>query len=91
LKIKSKKEIEYFLDQFPQYAEWDQEGKKHYYCFVEKETDYVVTLMKYENDTFTIHRRNDQWYEELESEIPKQEIVKLIWNHRGIINKQIEG
>ena len=88
--IRSKKEITEFLNRFHDFAILDDGGEKYYFCFDEKATGNIVTLMKYKDNSFTINRRNEEWHDNGEFSITREDLGKLIWENHREINKNIQ-
>lgn len=76
--IKSHKDADHFLYVFERYAKWD--GSKHYIKLP------GITLMKYPDNSYTFHRKNES-FEDIK-EWPLDHIT--IYKNRSIINAYIK-
>ncbi|MCP3764840.1 hypothetical protein NLX67_21200 [Domibacillus sp. A3M-37] len=88
--LKSKKDIEQFSADFPQIAFYDEQGKKNYFVFEDKQRNGQWTLM-FSNDknVWTIHGKGDTYCDPDEKLLEPKETVQFIWNNRGSVNKAL--
>lgn len=91
LTIKSKKDITAFLEQFANIASYDEAGQKHYFVFDEKKRGGQCTLMKTADGCWTTHEKGEDYCDPDEVEQSEEEVVKLIWNNRGAVNRVLRN
>jgi hypothetical protein len=85
--IKKKENILEFLENFSLFAARD--FHKDYFVFRSKHGG-VITLMKYNDNSFSYHRKNEMYWDLYET--PFDEVIKIerfVWEHRKGINKKI--
>jgi len=87
--IRTKKEVMNFISTFADVAKYDEQGKKHYLVFEDSERNGQWTLMRYADDTFTIHGRGDTYCDETERQLESAELQKFIWQWRKSINASL--
>lgn len=84
--IRSRKDIESFLTNFNQFADFDATGMKHYFIFDDLDREGLWTLMKYKDDSFSIHGKGKTYCDEEECFLSHEELTKLLWNNRKAVN-----
>ena len=88
--LKSKKDIEQFLDGFRRISLYDEQGNKHYFVFEDKKRDGQWTLMLNEwTKTWTLHGKGCTYCDPGEQLLEPTEIVQFIWKNRGSVNKAL--
>lgn len=87
--IRRKKEITDFIKNFEIYADWD--GSKHYLSINTLNPNGTLTIMKYHNQTFTYHRKNDLYWDINEIEAENDILIDIIWGFRKAINQSIKA
>lgn len=86
--LKSKKDIEQFSTDFPQIASYDEQGKKHYFVFEDKQRNGQWTLMFSDDQkAWTVHGKGETYCDPDEKLLEQKEVVQFIWNNRGSVNK----
>lgn len=90
MKIRSKKDAREVVERFEEFFKFDNPGQKYYVYFQEKGTANTLTIMKYPYNIITLNRRGEDWAENGESLITKDECIELIWKNRAEINTIIE-
>ncbi|WP_273849914.1 hypothetical protein [Guptibacillus spartinae] len=84
--IKRKADVEALLKAFDQFAEFDQLGQKHYFVFEDTEKDGRCTVMKYENESFSIHCKGASYCDSEEVFLEIDELINLLWKRRKAVN-----
>jgi hypothetical protein len=87
MKIKKKADVPYFLTYFSYFAE--SEVDKLYFTFP-WEHNGTITIMKYLDGTYSIHRKNDLMWDLHEVIFTEKEIENVIWAKRRFINPVIK-
>lgn len=83
--IRSKKDIPRFIEIFEKFSNWD--GNKYYLTLNTVNPAGTVTLMKYQDGTFSYHRKNEVFWDISEIEINNGELIQMFWDYRKYINK----
>lgn len=86
--FKSKKDIENWLPKFKEYAAFD--GEKHYLVFDDRDRGGIWTLMLYNDGQFTLHGRGDDYCDDTEKEITREELVGFIWKNRKSVHETVK-
>ncbi|WP_160718803.1 hypothetical protein [Bacillus sp. USDA818B3_A] len=85
-----KKDIEYFLNNFLDLAEFDQQGNKHYFLFQDHTRNGDWTLMYYkEEKKWTIHGKGLDYCDEGEQELERNELILFLFKNRKYINNEL--
>ncbi|WNS78774.1 hypothetical protein RRU94_02170 [Domibacillus sp. DTU_2020_1001157_1_SI_ALB_TIR_016] len=88
--LKSKKDIEQFLDDFVRISLYDEQGNKHYFVFEDKKRNGQWALMLNEGTKiWTIHGKSSTYCDPGEQVLESTEIVQFIWKNRGSVNKAL--
>lgn len=87
--LRSKKDIEQFLMDFPQIAFYDEPGNKHYFIFEDRQRNGQWTLMFSEHTKWTIHGKGETYCDPSEQLLEPTEIVQFVWKNRGAVNKAL--
>lgn len=86
--LKSKKDIEQFLMDFPQIAFYDEQGNKYYFVFDDKQRNGQWTLMFNEHTkAWTIHGKGETYCDPGEQLLEPIEMIQFIWKNRASVNK----
>lgn len=86
--IKRKADIDSFLEEFSTFSEWD--GVKNYLSVPYKKMNGMITLLQYEDGTFTIYRKNECFWDIREVPLNFEEVKDLIWKNRRIFNEYLK-
>jgi len=89
--IRKKSEIPMWLEQMERFSGFDKEGKKHYFVFDDKFRDGIITIMKYENKTFTYHGKGEHYCDDSEIGLEEKEWIDFVWEHRKNINQALKA
>ncbi|PLS07083.1 hypothetical protein [Neobacillus cucumis] len=90
--IVSKKDIEYFLNNFLDIAEFDKQGNKHYFLFQDYTRNGDWTLMFYkEEEKWTIHGKGLDYCDESEQELERNELIQFLYKNRKYINNELRS
>lgn len=90
--IVSKKDIEYFQNNFIDVATYDPKGNKHYFVFRDSVRNGNWTLMHYQaEDKWTIHGKGLDYCDESEKELTNEELIKFIYKNRKYINNELRS
>lgn len=87
--IRSRKDVEEFLNRFKNVARYDELGKKHYFVFDDNKRGGQWTLMHYENGSYSIHGKGKTYCDEEECYLSTVELTKLLWNNRKALNSTL--
>ncbi|OCA84101.1 hypothetical protein A8F94_15355 [Bacillus sp. FJAT-27225] len=86
-----KRDIENFLNGFSDLADYDFVGKKHYLVFEDSIRNGSWTLMYYEADgKWTIHGKGENYSDEGEKELIKEDLINFIYKNRKYVNREIK-
>lgn len=85
--IKRKSEISSFLTNFEKHAYWD--GAKYFLTLNTVNPMGTLTIMKYQNEKFTYHRKNVLYWDIKEIKIETDILTDIIWGFRKAINEMI--
>jgi hypothetical protein len=88
MQIKKKADVQYFLTYFSYLAKADLD--KLYFTF-DWEHNGSITIMKYLDGTYSVHRKNDDMWDLWESTYTESQIESFIWAHRRFINPVLKG
>lgn len=88
LQIKKKADCLYFLTYFSYIAKADLD--KLYFTF-DWEHNGTITIMKYLDGTYSVHRKNDLMWDLHEGIMSEKEIESFIWTNRRWINPILRG
>lgn len=86
--IKYKREVSNFIKNFEVFSRFD--GEKYYFVFETKAPKGTVTLMKYDEGNFTLHRKNEVFWDIGEVEINGEKLKEFIWENRKSINANLK-
>ncbi|QGQ46371.1 hypothetical protein [Metabacillus sediminilitoris] len=89
MKIKTKADIEKFIQRFDDFSQRDD--TKLYLTVKDTKHDGTITIMKYDNNVFTYHRKNESFWDIKEQIIESKDLYKLIWKNRKSINKFLKA
>jgi hypothetical protein len=89
MKLKNKKAVEVWLENFDKYASYDADRGKHYFVFDDVARGGQYTLMRYENGFFTIHSRGEDYCDSDETLLIYDEVIALVWKNRKHIHKEM--
>lgn len=84
MKLKSKKDIELWLDRFTLYPD---DGQKHYFVFPDYHRGGTWTLMLYPHGVYTLHGKGKDYCDPSETQISTSELISFIWKHRKAIHQ----
>ncbi|OLS40684.1 hypothetical protein [Bacillus sp. MRMR6] len=87
--IRRKIEVAEFLNEFENYANWD--GMKYYLTLNTVKPKGNLTIMKYDNGTFTYHRKNELYWDIRENKIECEILTDILWSFRKTINEYIRS
>lgn len=88
--LKSKNDIEHFLDGFRESSHYDGQSNKHYFIFEDKKRNGQWTLMLNDRTkVWTIHGKGDNYCDPGEQPLGPSEVVRFIWKNRGSVNKAL--
>ncbi|MFB5663952.1 hypothetical protein [Alteribacillus sp. HJP-4] len=85
-KLKRKADIEVWLNEFVQTADYDETGNKYYFVFADKFRGGMWTLMN-TNGQWSLHGKGEAYCDNEEVFIQKDEAVTFLWKHRAAVNK----
>lgn len=86
--LKSKKDIEQFLMDFPQIAFYDEQGNKYYFVFEDQQRNGQWTLMFNQyTKVWTIHGKGTAYCDPDEQLLEPAEMIQFIWKNRGSVNR----
>lgn len=92
-KIKSKKDIQYLLDNATEFMNYDENGDKYYIFFPVKDDqiseELTCTLMHYEDGQWTMHRKGKKYIDAQELQVSEDELCRLLWNNRKEVNRTL--
>ncbi|MGG3799007.1 hypothetical protein [Metabacillus fastidiosus] len=91
MRIRCKKDIAALLNQFEQVSQYDRYGRKYYIPFYDKERGGTCTIMKYKNDSYTIHGQGVSYCDNGEKPLLQDELLSLIWKHRKAFSEAIKN
>ncbi|TCN25459.1 hypothetical protein [Mesobacillus foraminis] len=74
-----------FIPSFEQLAEWD--GTKYYLLLEDAMNEGSLTIMKYKDGHFTLHRKNNLFWDLDERSITNDELIDIIWKNRKAVNR----
>lgn len=74
-----------FIPCFEQLAEWD--GKKYYLLLEDTINEGSLTIMKYKDGNFTLHRKNNLFWDVEEQPLANDELIDIIWKNRKAVNR----
>lgn len=90
--IVSKKDIENFLENFLDLAEFDQQGNKHYFIFQDNTRNGDWTLMFYPaEEKWTIHGKGLDYCDESEKELTRTELIQFLFKSRKYVNNELRS
>ncbi|ULT59267.1 hypothetical protein L1999_12370 [Neobacillus drentensis] len=90
--IVSKKDIAYFLNNFLDLAEFDQQGNKHYFIFQDHTRNGDWTLMFYpDEEKWTIHGKGLDYCDESEKELTETELTSFLYKSRKYVNNELRN
>lgn len=87
--IRRKRDSLDFIKDFETYADWD--GDKYYISLKTTNPNGTLTLMKYKDDSFTYHRKNDLYWDVTEITADNEMLTDIIWGFRKAINECIRA
>ncbi|WP_078555297.1 hypothetical protein [Bacillus alkalicellulosilyticus] len=90
LTISKKLHIEQFLSSFTQFANFDSPQNKYYFVFEDRDRGGQMTLM----NTFgvwSIHGKGENYSDLNETLLKEEEVITLVWKHRGAVNRAIKS
>ncbi|WP_043931827.1 hypothetical protein [Bacillus sp. EB01] len=86
-----KRDIENFLNGFSGVADYDFVGKKYYLVFEDSIRKGSWTLMHYEaGGKWTIHGKGENYCDEGEKELVKEDLINFIYKNRKYINRVLK-
>jgi hypothetical protein len=83
--IRRKSDVHLFIENFEEYS--NKDGDKYYLTFNTENPIGTVTIMKYQDGTFTYHRKNEVFWDVREIGVEGQNLTKVIWDNRKFVNK----
>ncbi|MEH7094402.1 hypothetical protein [Neobacillus vireti] len=90
--IVSKKDIECFLENFLDLAEFDQQGNKHYFIFQDHTRNGDWTLMFYpDGEKWTIHGKGLDYCDDCEKELTRTELIQFLYKSRKYVNNELRN
>jgi hypothetical protein len=88
--ITYKKDIEYFLNNFLDIAEYDKQGNKYYFVFEDPAQNGDWTLMHYKaEEKWTIHGKGKDYSDDDETELEGNKLIKFLYKSRKYINNEL--
>jgi hypothetical protein len=91
LNIRTKKDIEKFLNNLQETFEFDQEGEKYFFYFEDKERGGKLTIMNYSEDKWTYHGVGEDYCDNEETLAEKKEIIDILWKNRKAVNEKLKN
>jgi quinol monooxygenase YgiN len=89
--IKSKADVEQFLNAFSSFATKDEEGNKSYIVVADKDRGGDLTIMQYPSGAWTTHGKGADYSDASETAVSAEELTALVWKNRSAINKALKG
>ena len=88
--IRNKRDIEKRLNEFENWANYDANGKKHYFVFPDAKRNGFWTMMKYADGVFTLHGKGETYCDQGEKVLKKEELQTIVWNNRRFVNEALK-
>lgn len=89
--IRSKEHVKKLMCEFKNFSQKDMERNKWYLVFENKERNGVWTLMKYPDNSWTIHGKGEKYCDPDETNLTEEETIDFIWKNRKSINKTLKN
>lgn len=77
--IKRRRDVPRFIKSFTSIAEYD--GAKYFMVLGD------TTLMRYDDGSYTYHRKNEMYWDWCEHPVQPEELLEFVWSYRKEINK----
>ncbi len=91
MQIRKKNDISFVLDNFSTLAEWDETGAKYYLVLEDRKRGGQWTLMRYEEDRYSVHGRGESYLDEEEHFFEDSEAVTaFLWGNRAAFNAAVK-
>jgi hypothetical protein len=89
--IKTKADVEQFLNAFSTFATKDESGDKNYIVIADKERGGDLTIMQYPSGAWTTHGKGADYSDASEIAVSAEELTALVWKNRAAVNKALKG
>jgi hypothetical protein len=90
--IKKKADIDFILDNYSSFAQWDALGEKLYFVFADQKRGGQWTLMNYTDNRFSVHGIGKDYLDENESFFnERNSIISFLWENRSAFNATVKG
>jgi hypothetical protein len=87
-----KKDIEYFLNNFLDIAEYDKQRNKNYFVFKDRTRNGNWTLIFYkEEKKWTVHGKGLNYCDKNEQELQRNELIQFLYKNRKYINNELRS
>ncbi|MBD0378806.1 hypothetical protein [Paenibacillus sedimenti] len=91
MQIKKKNDIDIILDNFSSIAEWDHTGKKLYLVFPDRKRGGQWTLMRYDDNRYSVHGLGQEYLDEAELFFDERDsIISFLWDNRAAFNASLK-
>lgn len=89
VKIKNKKDAEQWVEAFESNSSVDLEKNKRYYIIEDKQRNGTWTIMKYPQQTWSVHGIGEDYCDAEEMMLNEDQIIHFVWKNRAAVNKTI--
>ncbi|OEH91955.1 hypothetical protein [Bacillus solimangrovi] len=87
--IRTRRDIEKFLNEFDRIAQYDVDNQKWYFVFVDYNRSGFWTLMK-KDEQWSLHGKGDTYSDIQERLIDREEVYRHLWKCRKAVNEELK-